>query len=350
MNYAVILAGGSGSRFWPLSRKHLPKQFLGVVEKESLLKSTVRRIREIVVDKNIFLVTQKRYLKEIKKQLSGFKIPRENIILEPTPKNTLPAILLCTQILSLKDKQAKIMVFPSDHYIKGSTAFKKAMRGVLQLAEKGFICLVGIKPDKPRSGYGYITIGKSMAKDKFYVRRFKEKPLASRAKQLYWKKNIFWNAGIFCFKAETIFKEVRRYLPNLYRQISKIRNKSKIQPIWKKIQSVSFDYGVLEKSRNLAMLLAKFSWHDLGSWDALFDVLSQDAKKNTVLSDCGSVSLDTQDTLVCSYTHKRLIACLGLKNLIIVDTPDALLVCKKEKTQDIKKLVGLLAKKRKTYV
>lgn len=350
MDYAVILAGGSGSRFWPLSRESLPKQFLRITEKQSLIESTVRRIRKIIPEDNIFIVTNNIYLDTIKKQLKKFNIPKSNVILEPRPKNTLPAISLCAQILKLKDPNAKLIVLASDHYIKDSFKFKIAIKKALTAADEGRLCLIGIKPNSPRLGFGYINISKSKDEDIFYVKSFKEKPSPKEAKKLLKRKGIFWNSGIFCFKAEAILEELKNNSAGLYYQIVKIEKKEDIIKVWSKIKSVSIDYGLLEKSKNLVMVAGKFDWSDLGSWDVLSDLLPKDSKNNTILSNCDCVSLDISNTLVCSYEHKRLIAALGLKDLIIVDTPDALLVCRKDKAQDIKRLVQVLRKKRKKCV
>jgi mannose-1-phosphate guanylyltransferase len=350
MEYAIILAGGIGSRFWPLSRESLPKQFLRIVEKQSLIEATVRRIQKIIPEDNLFIVTNNIYLNTVKNQLKNFNIPKNNIILEPRPRNTLPAISLCAQIIRLKDPKAKLLVLPSDHYIKDDLKFKQAMKKALAVASDGFLCLIGVKPNSPRLGYGYINISKSKNEDIFYVKSFKEKPKPKEAKRLLKIKGVFWNSGIFCFKAGVLLEELKKYLPSLYYQIIKIEQKEDIIKVWSKIKSVSIDYGLLEKSKNLVMVVGKFDWSDLGSWDALSDLLPKDRKNNTILSDCDCVSLDVNNTLVCSYEHKRLIAALGLKDLIIVDTPDALLVCRKDKTQDIKRLVEVLKKKRKKCV
>lgn len=348
MRYALILAGGVGSRFWPLSRKSLPKQFLQIMGQDSLLNTTIRRIREVVPDRNIFIITNQLHLERIKKQSRGFKIPSENIILEPKPLNTLPAISACAQIINLRDEQANLLVLPSDHYIKDEVKFRHIVSETFRLAEIGFLCLIGIKPDTPCTGYGYIKAGKKIKSGSFYVRYFKEKPDLKQAKRLIREKDIFWNSGIFCFKTEVVLREIRTYQPRLYTRIIKIRDRKDIEYHWNKIKPISIDYGLLEKSRNLVMVTAKFYWRDLGSWDALCDVLPKDKKNNIILAD--SLNLDSMNTLIYSQDSKRLIATIGLKDLVIVDTPDALLVCKKERSQEIKKLVEVLKKKRKSCV
>ena len=350
MNYAVVLAGGSGTRFWPLSRRHSPKQFLKIIEKQSLIEATIRRIRTIIPDKNILIITNNIYLEEIKSQLINFNIPEENIVLEPNPKDTLPAISLCAKIIMQRDRQANVLATPSDHYIKDSVKFKQAMLRALSISSEGNLCLVGIKPNKPRSDFGYIIAAKRKNKDSFFVKCFKEKPKLNEARKIFDKKNVFWNSGIFCFKPEVLLNDLTTHLPNIYHKIIKIRQKADITKIWDTIKPISIDYGILEKSKNSVMLLGKFRWYDLGSWDSLSDILPKDRKSNVVLSDCDWFGLDTHNTFVYSYEHKRLVAAIGLKDFIIVDTPDILLVCNKGKSQEIKRLVGLLKKKINTYV
>lgn len=348
MDYAVILAGGVGSRFWPLSRKSLPKQFLKIIQKDSLFEATLSRIQPIIPKNNIFIITSPIYLPQIKMRLRNFKVPRENIILEPQPLNTLPAIGLCAQLINLKDSQANLLVLPSDHYVRENLGFRQTISRALDVSRRGFLCLIGIKPDRPCSGYGYIQTARKIQKDTFYIRSFKEKPHPDEAKRLFKNKHIFWNTGIFCFKSEVILKEIKIYLPKVYHQIIQIKDKQDIENIWHKIKPISIDYGLLEKSKNLVCVLAKFYWRDLGSWDALCQILPKDRKNNIILSE--SIDLDSIDTFIYSQVPQRLIATVGLKGLIIVDTPDALLVCKKEKSQEIKRLVELLKKKRKKCV
>jgi len=350
MNYAIILAGGIGSRFWPLSRRHLPKQFLRILKNKSLFESTVRRTRRFIADKNIFIVTNIIYRSEILNQLKNFKVPKENIILEPKPWNTLPAIALCAQFIYLKDPQSNLLVLPSDHYIKNEIRFKEDMLRALRVSQVGLLCLVGIKPDRLRLGYGLIEIGKKMKPGIFDVVHFIEKPALDKARILLGKKNIYWNSGILAFKAKSILREIKMYNLRLYQQIASIKNRSDIAKHWPRIKPVSIDYGILEHSKNLVTLLGRFSWSDLGSWEALFEILPKNKNKNAILSDLEHLSLDTINTLIYSYNQKKLIATVGLRDLIIVDTPDALMVCKKEKTQEIKKLVELLQKKGKLCV
>lgn len=348
MNYAIILAGGIGSRFWPLSRDYLPKQFLKVIGKQTFFESTLSRTKMVIPARNIFVVTSYKYLKEIKKGLIKFGIPAENIILEPRPLNTLPAISVCAQLISLKDTQANLLIAPSDHYIKDKLRFKQDIYKALDLSEKGFLCLIGIRPDKLRLGYGCIESADKIEDNIFYVRSFKEKPPLNALRKLFQKKNIFYNSGIFCFKAQVLLRELERHSPCLYQQVYRIKQKQDIKKVWARIKAVSIDYGLLEQSKNLTMVEARFFWHDLGSWDTLFEVLHKDKQNNVILSN--NVNFDSSNNLIFSQDGERLIATLGLSNTVIVDTKDALLVCRKDKVQDIKRLVEALKKKRKTCV
>jgi len=348
VDYAIILAGGKGTRFWPLSRKATPKQFLRILGKDTFFEATLRRAKQIIPLKNIFIITNQAYLKEIKEQSRQFGISCENIILEPTSLNTLPAISLCTKIISLKDNYANLLVFPSDHYIKDPLKFKQAMLKALRLSLEGFICLIGIKPHTPHSGYGYIKAGKIITKDAFHIHSFIEKPAPLIAKSLFRRKGIFWNAGIFCFQAKTLFQELSKNCPALYRQISRIEKAKDIKNIWKKIKPVSIDYGLLEHSRKLAMVEALVYWRDLGSWEALCEVLSKDKYGNAIVPDCEH--LGSSNIFVYKHKASRLIATIGLKDTIIIDTPDALLVAKKKNADQIKHLVGILEQKRRKCV
>ena len=347
MIYAIILAGGVGSRFWPLSRKVLPKQFLKIIGKDTFFEATIRRVEEIIPPGNIFIVTNRMYSSEIKKQSRKFKVHPENIILEPKPLNTLPAVAVCAQLISLKDSHANLLVLPSDHYIKGR-GFKEAMLKALSLSEHGAICLSGIRPESPHPGYGYITTGPGIGRDGFRVESFKEKPDSKTLKRLFKKSGVFWNSGIFCFKAGVILSQIRSFTPGLYAQIIRIKQKKQIAKFWPKIKPISIDYGIIQKSKRLVMVEAGFYWRDLGSWDALSSVLPKDSKNNVILSDC--ISINSSNILVSAYGSKRLVAAIGLRDMIIVDTPDAVLVCKKENAQDIKRLVELLRRKRKSCV
>lgn len=344
MNYAVILAGGIGSRFWPVSRLSLPKQFMNIAGHSSLLQDTLRRIRPLINDKNIYIVANKTHLGVIRKQIKDFSIPGSNIILEPRPVNTAASIGICAQLLRAKDKDAILLIFPSDHHIKNNARFRRDILKAVDLAKDSSLVTLGIRPNRPHSGYGYIKTGLSLGRGRFRVKSFIEKPSISKAKKIYKRKDIFWNAGIFCWKADIFLEELKKYLPEMYGRVIRINNKADISRFCLKVRPVSVDYGVLEKSKRIALVAAGFTWSDLGSWDALCEVLPKDENNNIILADC--LSLGSKGNIVLSKT-KRLIATVGLANLIIVDTPDALLVCSRDRSQDVKTLVDCLKNKKR---
>lgn len=347
MNYAVILAGGTGTRFWPFSREIEPKQFLNIIGKESLLQETILRVKKDISIKNIYIVTNKHYRFELEKQIKRFAIPQKNIIFEPEGKNTAPAIGLCAQIISRIDKNAFLIVLPSDHYIKDSNRFRKCLKMALKCAKNDYLVTIGIKPSQAKTGYGYIEIKGEIDKKNncFKVSRFLEKPQAKIAKKYCRDKNYFWNSGIFVWKAQRFLDELKIYQPKLHSQLTKINSEEDIEKNWHNIKAISVDYGLLEYSKNIALIKGNFRWSDLGSWDALNDLLSASSSANVIKAD--SIDLGSRGICVISMA-KRLISTIGLKHLIIADTPDALLICDKSKSQEVKKIVERLKKSKRS--
>lgn len=344
MDYAIILAGGIGSRFWPFSRELEPKQFMQVLGQSSLLQNTVQRLKGIIAPKRIYFVTNKAYFYELKAQISKFRIPDENILLEPEGRNTAPAIGLCAKLLGDLDQQATLVVLPADHYIENSAQFKAAIVNALACAQGDLLVTIGIRPKKPATGYGYIKVrprAKEIgAKARYYeVERFLEKPGMNQARAYAKDRRYFWNSGIFIWKAQVFLKEMRAFLPDLYETLRSVHSQGDILKAWPKIKPISVDYGIMEYSKKLALIPAGFKWTDLGSWDALQEVLSKDKKGNISSGDC----FDLGSRGLCVYGRgNRLISTIGLTNLIIADTPDALLVCNRDRAQDVKKIVGRL--------
>lgn len=349
MNYAVILAGGIGSRFWPFSRELEPKQFMKVIEDKSLIQATLKRIEDVISPKNTYIITNSIYLYELKKQIKGSRIPNNNIILEPEAKNTAPAIGLCARLISRHDKDAVLVVLPSDHYIKGLNKFKSSLHKAIACAQQGFLVTIGIKPKRPSTGYGYIKVAPAHAHESYYnVDRFLEKPNLNKAKEYIKNKSFFWNSGIFVWKASVFLEELKTHLPGLYSLIASIKNEDDIKRLWPKVEPVSVDYGIMEYSKNIALIPADFYWTDLGSWDSLHDILPKDIKGNIIQAD----SFDLKSSRICVFSRSnRLISTVGVKDLIIADTPDALLVCDRHKTQEVKKIVDYLKlSNRKEYL
>ena len=338
MTYAVILAGGVGSRFWPFSREHEPKQFMKILGENSLLQSTVERIKGVVPFNNVYIVTNNIYFYEVKAQVAKYGIPDKNIILEPQGKNTAPAVGLCAKLISRIDKDAMLIVLPSDHYIKNLKNFKGTLKKAIACAKNNLLVTIGIKPTLPSTGYGYIKV--DGRKNRYQtVEKFLEKPELEDAKRYFKNKNYFWNSGMFIWKASVLLEEIKKYLPGLYSNLELIDSAGDISKVWPVIESISIDYGIMEESKRIALIPADFYWTDLGSWDALAEIFPKDKQGNIVSAD--SFNLNSKG--VCIFSKgSRLISTIGLKDIIIADTPDALLVCGRNKTQDVKKLVASL--------
>jgi mannose-1-phosphate guanylyltransferase/mannose-6-phosphate isomerase len=346
--YALILAGGTGSRFWPFSRELEPKQFLRIIGKKSLLQDTLVRLRGLVKPSQIYIITHKNHFYELKKQIEIFNVPVENILLEPIGKNTAPAIGLFAQFITEKNPQAIFITLPSDHHIKDVNKFKSTLTRAIKPAKEDFLVTIGIKPNRAATGYGYIKIQHSALRKYFKIERFFEKPTLEKAGRFISNKDYFWNSGIFVWKASVFLEELAKYLPKLSSQLKLIKAKGVSDQIWKRIEPISVDYGIMEHTKKGMLVIADFDWTDLGSWDALTDIFKSDAcgnviKADAIASDCSRVSIYGQG--------KRLICALGLRDIIIADTPDALLVCKKEKAQEVKNIVNILkSAKRKEHM
>lgn len=346
-NYAVILAGGVGTRFWPLSRSLEPKQFLPLHSTKSLFHETIARIKILIPPQNIFIVTNQLYFPEIFSYTSDFNIPRSNFIFEPEGKNTSPSIAAASRLINLADPEAKMVVLPSDHLIKNQEGFNNLLRYTFSLTglEKHLV-VFGINPEYPSTGYGYIKIKSKISA--FTVEKFIEKPDIKSAKRFFKDKRYFWNSGIFFGYASTFLDEIKDKLPSLYKLISQVSKLEDINKIWKDIKPISFDYGVLEKipacrkaGKNLLMIPASnLGWSDLGTWASLDKILPKDRLANTINAD--AVVLGSKNLTI--FGKGRLIACLGLENLIIVDTPDALLITHKDKSEEVKRVVEDLKK------
>lgn len=369
--FGVILAGGSGSRLWPLSREMYPKQLLKLTGENSLFQSTFLRLTDLIPAKNIITVTNNLHLPEIKIQLNELDENEEYTALgEPVGRNTAPAIGLAALFIqnkfSDKDSDPIIFVTPSDHLIQNNEAFLNSVKEGIELAEKGYIVTFGIKPAKPETGYGYIKTELSGYK----VEEFVEKPDLETAKKYLKAGNYFWNSGIFMFKASTILKEMQLHAPDVLTGLQKLDlTKNYIdKEAYEAIPSISIDYAVMEKSDKIALIpcgagakslkdgfaglegSSSFSvdcgWNDLGSWEAIYDVMQKDSNNNFTKGDV--IALDTQDSYI--YSSKRLVSTIGVKNLVIIETEDAILVCDKSRTQDVKIIFDKLKKENKNLI
>ncbi len=348
--YAAILAGGIGSRFWPLSRETTPKQLLKVVGDESLLKSTIRRLKPLVPPERVVIVTNARQAEIIRLHLSyEGKALSPGYCIEPMGKNTAPAIGLAALELYKKDKDAIMAVLPADHIIEDGKGFIDALAAAAEAAAEGHLVTFGIVPTSPETGYGYIKSGKRAIKkiNGFPIRpveRFVEKPDINRAKRFLKEGGYFWNSGIFLWKASRILEELQIHLPDVYRGLSEVVEGVSLSDTYKTFRDISIDHGILEKADDVVVIPAEFPWSDMGSWSSFGEVLENDPDGNIIKGRV--VDLGSRNSIIIGCD--RVVATIGLKDFILVDTPDATLVCPKNRAQEVKDVVNML--KRKGYV
>ena len=332
---ALIMAGGKGERFYPASRNLLPKQFLSLgADNETMIQKTVNRIRDLVSPQDIFVLTNKNYLSLVKEQLKD--VPTENIVLEPLSKNTAPAIELGVEIAKRKYDDAKVIVLPSDHIIKDEVEFRRILKVATQFVENNeSILTIGIKPTEPNDGYGYIKISDDQEISK--VAEFKEKPTIEVAKQYVESGNYLWNAGMFIFTIKSIDNAFKKYMPNQHMLLTESLDN------FPKVESISIDYGIMEKADNVYCIKGDFAWDDVGSWNALKRINGEDENQNTILNDKTVLVNSTNVTI--KGTNKKLITGVGLKDIVIVETDDVILVANKNELSDIKKLTAKIKEK-----
>lgn len=350
--YSVVLAGGSGTRFWPLSRQETPKQLLNIGStKQTLIQATVSRINSIIPFERTYIVTNSNQTEPINFQLlsmTGFSWDKQFVV-EPEAKNTAPAIGLAAVYLRNLNPDAVMVVLPSDHIIKKNKKFCSSVLQGARISEEGFLVTIGIKPKKPETGYGYIKCGKKIKQGIYNVKAFKEKPDKNKAVRYLKEGGYYWNSGIFIWKADTILKAIKKHMPELYDGLARIEKAigtEKIQEITKtvfsKCKSESVDYGILEKADKAAIIPVDFGWSDVGSWNALDYVLPVDTNNNVKKGNL--ISIDNKNSIL--YCGDRLVAAIGLEDMIVVDTPDATLICPRSKAQDVRKIVDILKKRK----
>lgn len=341
--YGLILAGGSGSRLWPLSRELYPKQLLNIQNTESLLQATFDRLIDLIPAKNIISMTGVKHVSSVRYQLS--KITDNPVVLsEPISKNTAPAIALATQYVSVKSQEDPvILVVPSDHMIKDIKAFSKTVLEGEKIANQGYIVTFGIKPSYPETGYGYINVTTDKIENGLKVNKFVEKPNAELAEKYVTDGNYYWNSGIFMFKVSTLLNELKICSPDIYGLLKNFDfTKSDEIPYieFDKMPSISIDYAVMEKSDKIALVQLQSDWNDLGSWKSIYDVSTKDSDGNVKI---GHV-LDEGSKNSLMYSSSKLVATIGLEDTVIVETEDAILACKTDRTQDVKKIFDTLKK------
>ncbi len=350
--YPVIMAGGSGTRFWPLSRQLFPKQLLRIMGDETLIQQTMRRVVCASAPNRVIISTNPAQAESIRVQLSEWKDAlADNFVLEPEGRNTAPAIALVALEFVRRDPDAIMVVVPADHIIKGQRAFDAAVSLAAALATQDYLVTFGIKPIRPETGYGYIRPNKKVTLRKqgtlkgHPINRFVEKPKAAKAAQYLKAGDYYWNSGMFIWRAAAILDEIRRHQPALFRGIDRIGQlmqsgapRQAIDDAYRALTPVSIDTGVMEQSKKAAIVPVSFQWSDVGSWGSLDEVASKDKAGNVVIGRV--VDLDSRRSIV--YGDRRLVATIGLTDMVVVDTPDATLVCPKSRAQEVKQLVDVL--------
>lgn len=351
--YAVIMAGGAGTRFWPASRSLRPKQLLPLAggSDEPLLAATVRRLAPLVTEDRVVVVTGEHLAEATAKAVPG--VPRSQILCEPAPRNTAPCIAWATAAIARLDPDAVVAVLPSDHFITDEAEFRRVLERALKTAESGRVTTVGIVPTRPETGYGYIEVGEPIdgaaaptgAKS---VVRFVEKPDRARAEQFLAGGKHLWNAGMFFFRASDMAQLVERHLPELAAGVAKIDEASRsdkaaevLKAVFPTLPSVSIDHGVMEKAAGLAVVPGEFGWNDVGSWQSAWELGEPDAAGNAL--SAGALAIDARNNLVRTLGNgKKVVALVGVNDLVVVETEDALLVIPRDRAQDVRLVVEAL--------
>jgi mannose-1-phosphate guanylyltransferase len=351
--YAVIMAGGVGSRFWPRSRERSPKQVLEIVGSGSMILNTITRIQSLVPIEKIIVVTNKLQKDIIHQQVPA--LPQHNVLTEPIGRNTAPCIGLAAKWISYYDTNAIMVALPADHIIKDTDEFKRVIERAAQVAnEKDALVTIGIKPTSPETGYGYIQFDDSVRKDPYAeegiypVKTFAEKPNTETAEKFLKSGDFLWNSGMFIWKTSVILNEIEKHLPELGAQLAILEPtigtesyKSTLEHVYGVIRSISIDYGVMEKASKVFVAKGDFGWSDVGSWDEVARISPADSDGNMLRG-----TVITKDSLN-NYIDagNKVVAAIGIQDVIVVATDDAVLICKKGRSQDVKEIVDYLRRK-----
>ena len=347
------MAGGGGTRLWPLSRKETPKQLLPLLGKETLFQSTVARLEALFPPERILIVTVAEQARVMQEQVPA--IPKENYLIEPAPRGTASVVALAAAVLQKRDPQAMMTIQTADHHIRNTDLFNQLISSAFDVAEKEYLVTLGITPTFPSTGYGYIQQGEPLYGEYKYpvytVKRFKEKPDEVTAQQLLQSGDHSWNSGMFVWKTNVILAEVERQMPELFKVVSEIasawdtpKREAVIQEHWSGLKSQTIDYGIMEHAEKVAVLPAGgLGWSDVGAWDSLFEVLMPDANGNVAVNT-EHIEIDSHHTLVYSANNGRLMVTIGMDNVIVVDSGDVLLVCKADQAQRVRDVVEKLKK------
>jgi len=347
----AILAGGSGTRLWPQSRAHRPKQLMPLFGGRSLLQRTIDRVLPLVPAERIYILTGPDHADAIARQLP--ELPPEHIMIEPSPRGTAPALGLAAMRLNADAPPDGVMIsLHADHIVGKEDAFRDALRASVQVARSDHLVTVGIIPTYPETGYGYIERGEPLMHcgdlTAYEVSRFREKPPLQDARQYVQSGRFYWNSGYFAWTYERILEDLRRYVPRTFVQILEMlrathaHDEERFARLWEEIEPISIDVGVMERAERVAVVPADLGWSDVGNWASIHALMPKDENGNVVLGEGQHVGLDTEDSLIYAGTDKRLVTTVGLRDLIVVDSSDALLIVTKDRVQDVSRLVQML--------
>jgi len=351
--YCIILAGGTGTRFWPYSRFKKPKQFLDILNTgKTLIQQTYERIKDLFLNENIYVVTHEDYFDLVSKQLPEIKV--KNIITEPLRKNTATCIAYVTHKINKLNPESKMMFCPSDHLILNNEIFKQIIKLAFDYINKynDVLLTIGLKPHKPESNYGYIQVAGGLSNIDFNktilkIKTFIEKPDKDLAKVFLDSGDFLWNSGIFIWSSKTILKAFSEHLPDIHLAFSEINDylnteqeEKHIYECYSKCKNISIDYGILEKSNNVYVLCANFEWSDLGSWSSLEDFTKKDKNSNIIISKKNVFTYNTKDIILYNHDKEKLIVIEGLNKYIVTETKDVLLICSQENEHLIKRFIN----------
>jgi mannose-1-phosphate guanylyltransferase len=348
--YAVIMAGGSGTRFWPLSRRRRPKQLLHLLGKRTLLEETVARILPVIPAERIYVFTNKLLRRQVVRSLP--QLPKSHIVAEPVGRNTAPTIGLAAHEILRHDPQGLMVVLTSDHVIRKSAEFRRVLRAACRWAAvEGRSVILGLKPTRPDTGYGYVRKGQRAARvagqEICRVQRFTEKPPLATARRYFASGNYLWNGGMFIWRASTLLRNLAHSKPEMARDLERIRRAGgaratrTLRRIFPRLEKISIDYAVMEKAPEVFVVAADIGWSDVGSWDVVYDLQAKNPEGN--VRPRGSLSLDARGNIIVS--PRKFVAAVGVRDLVIVETDDALLVAARERSQDVGKVVQELEKR-----
>jgi len=349
--YAVIMAGGKGERFWPKSRINRPKQLLAITGKDTMLQKTVYRLKQGTDNKKIYIITNELYKNEIGKQLPS--LIKNNIVAEPVGRNTAPCIGYAALLVQKKDPEGVMVVLPADHEIGNKGKFLQVIKGAVSTAkQENCLITIGVVPDFPSTGYGYIQKGKVITKAGQVVfnrvENFKEKPNEKKAKEYLKSGRYLWNSGMFVWKANVILEEIKKYMPKLYKDLEQLnkaiakKDKAQIAAVYKRMDNVSIDYGIMEKSKRVLVTGGDFGWDDVGSWSAIERHLLKDKNNNVKIGKVESI--DSENCIIFGE-NDTIITTVGVSDLIVIKDGDAVLICDKKRDQDVKLILKDLKNK-----